>query len=76
MIRVFQIIGACAVIIYCAIQLAQDANLPQNDVLGRSVGRIAYIARWQAEVVYVIFIIMCSTLVIYTPRADGTRDRS
>jgi hypothetical protein len=69
-IRVFQIVGACIVIIYCLVELGQNAQLPQTEVLFRGVGRMGYIARWQAEIVYTIFIITCSSLVIHTPRAN------
>ncbi len=72
-IRLFQIVGACAVIVYCVLQLAQDVRLPQTDIIwpGR-FGRIGHIARWQAELVYVIFIILCGSLVIHALRTGST----
>ena len=73
MIRIFQIIGACAVIVYCVFQLAEDIQLAQSDIIWRGVGRMAYIARWQAEVVYLIFIILCGSLVVYALRTGSTR---
>jgi hypothetical protein len=73
-IRVFQIVGACAVIVYCLVQLAQYAQLSQTDVIWQHLGRVRYVERWQAEVVYGIFIILCGRLIIRVLRASGSDD--
>ena len=70
MIRVFQIVGACAVVRF---QLAEDVHLPQADIIWRGVGRMGYIARWQAELVYLIFIILCGSLIVYALRTGSSR---
>jgi hypothetical protein len=73
-IRVFQIAGACAIIVYCLVQLGQDAHLPQTDIMWQHIGRVRRIERWQADVIYGIFIILCGSLIIHVLRANGSDD--
>jgi hypothetical protein len=78
MIRAFQVIGACAVIVCCLARLAYDAPLSQRDVVYDGtprLGRMAYMERWQEEVVYAIFIIICGSFVAYTLRTGGAAGR-
>jgi hypothetical protein len=76
MIRAFQIIGACAVMVYCIVRLVHESHLPQSQVVyqpRRSNAHMSYIERWQEEAVYVVFIVMCGSLLVYTL---GTRNSS
>lgn len=79
LIRAFQIIGACAVMVYCLVRIAQDSRLRQTDVVyqpRRYNSKISYLERWQEEVVYGIFIIMCGSLVVYALKSDGVKDEN
>ena len=63
---------------YCLVRLAQDAPLSQRDVVYDGtprLGRMGYMERWQEEVVYAIFIIICGSLVVYTLRKGDAAGR-
>ena len=69
MIRLFQIVGACAVMAYCLVRLVEDTHHSQSDVVYQPKhysDKISYIERWQADALYVIYIIMCGSLVVHT----------
>ena len=59
------------VIIYCVVRLAQDAHLSQSEIVYWGRGRMGYVARWQEEVVYGIFILLCGSIIIYALRTGA-----
>jgi hypothetical protein len=77
-IRIVQIVGAVAVIAYCSTRLWTEtqAHRPSRDIVYPGRGpRVAYLERWQKELVYGILICMSSVLFVHALKRESDSSR-